>query len=246
MDFQSRINSFRQGLNDQQSNYNKLASNMSQMGRTLLPDREAARLEFHEKVGGTITGMSAGIHGGAKLAKKVQKYRKSRQAKANNQTTPEDSTSSKVKQAADDTAERTGTEQSERTLTQSANTPSEMDRLAKNPADLAETDRGGTQAASRGADLGKLNKEMGDPFEEEGGGATQELAESSVKPAYRVLADVIGKPKPQPQQVDTEARPTASGDDTSIADQIAKLQDKKPISGEASEEDPRGTIQSGS
>ena len=36
MDFQSRINQFRQGLSDQQDSYNRAMGNLGQMGRTVI------------------------------------------------------------------------------------------------------------------------------------------------------------------------------------------------------------------
>jgi len=120
MDFQSRINSFRQGLNDQQDSYNRLAANTSQLGRTLLPDRVGAHLEYMEKIGGSMTGAFAGLHGGIKIAKKIKKYRASREAKANNQQSPEG------QRAADTASEKATSQTAERTVNESAKLPSEM------------------------------------------------------------------------------------------------------------------------
>lgn len=75
MDFQSRINQFRQNLKDQQENFNNLASTASQFGRSIIPDKVAQHLEYVEQVGGIITGASAGLHGAMNVGKKIQKFR---------------------------------------------------------------------------------------------------------------------------------------------------------------------------
>lgn len=81
MDFQSRINQFRQGLSDQQSSYNSMADNLSQFGRSAIPDKVAKHLAYTEQVGGIITGASAGVQGAKKLAKRLMKARAEKQAK---------------------------------------------------------------------------------------------------------------------------------------------------------------------
>ena len=50
MDFQSRINQFRQGLSDQQSSYNSMADNLSQFGRSVIPDKVAQHLQYTEQI----------------------------------------------------------------------------------------------------------------------------------------------------------------------------------------------------
>lgn len=81
MDFQSRINQFRQGLSDQQSSYNSMAANLSQFGRSAIPDKVAKHLAYTEQVGGIITGASAGVQGAKKLAKRLMKARAEKLAK---------------------------------------------------------------------------------------------------------------------------------------------------------------------
>ena len=46
MDFQSRINQFRQGLKDQQDSYNSLAQSSAQYGRSIIPDKVAQHLTY--------------------------------------------------------------------------------------------------------------------------------------------------------------------------------------------------------
>ncbi len=83
MDFQSRINQFRQGLKDQQDSYNSLAQSSAQYGRSIIPDKVAQHLTYMEQVGGMITGASAGLHGAINMGKKIQKFRQARQQKNN-------------------------------------------------------------------------------------------------------------------------------------------------------------------
>lgn len=152
MDFQSRINSFRQGLNDQQDSYNRLAANTSQLGRTLLPDRVGAHLEYMEKIGGSMTGAFAGLHGGIKIAKKITKYRASRAAKANNQQSPEG-------QRAADTASERATTASERATSQTAErTVNESARL---PSEMAKTEQSGSldTMGGRGEVMAKVSQQ---------------------------------------------------------------------------------------
>lgn len=87
MDFQSRINQFRQGLSDQQDSYNRAMGNLGQMGRTLIPnapDRVAEHYAYMEKVGGMTTGASAGIHTVKNLGKRMLKARQQKQGQQNN------------------------------------------------------------------------------------------------------------------------------------------------------------------
>ena len=82
MDFQSRINQFRQGLSDQQDSYNRAMGNLGQMGRTLIPnapDKVAEHYAYMEKTGGMITGASAGIHTVKNLGKRMLKSRQQKQ-----------------------------------------------------------------------------------------------------------------------------------------------------------------------
>ena len=83
MDFESRINQFRQGLKDQQDNYNGLAQSASQFGRSIIPDKVAQHLTYMEQVGGMITGASAGLHGAVEIGKKISKYRQAKKLKNN-------------------------------------------------------------------------------------------------------------------------------------------------------------------
>lgn len=87
MDFQSRINQFRQGLSDQQDSYNRAMGNLGQMGRTLIPnapDKVAEHYAYMEKTGGMITGASAGIHTVKNLGKRMLKARQQKQGQQNN------------------------------------------------------------------------------------------------------------------------------------------------------------------
>ncbi len=90
MDFQSRLNQFRQNLADQQDNFNKLSENISQVGRSVIPDKVAAHYAYMEQVGGLITGTAAMTQGARGLYKKVQKARAKKLAKANNKEMPPD------------------------------------------------------------------------------------------------------------------------------------------------------------
>ena len=83
MDFQSRINQFRQGLKDQQDSYNSLAQSSAQYGRSIIPDKVAQHLTYMEQVGGMITGASAGLHGAVEMGKKINKFRVAKQLKNN-------------------------------------------------------------------------------------------------------------------------------------------------------------------
>ena len=109
MDFQSRINQFRQGLKDQQDSYNGLASSASQYGRSIIPDKVAQHLTYMEQVGGVITGASAGLHGMVEVGKKINKYRTAKSAKNNptgNNTQQEDQASKSSKEGQQELSEK--------------------------------------------------------------------------------------------------------------------------------------------
>jgi len=115
MDFQNRINQFRQNMDDQQKSYNNLASTASNYGRTIVADQTAKHYAYMEQVSGMTTGGFALLHGTKSLAKRIQKYRKNKQAKANNQTPTEEAPVEKTgQQVADDArAENVGNEVAE-------------------------------------------------------------------------------------------------------------------------------------
>ena len=115
MDFQNRINQFRQNMDDQQKSYNNLASTASNYGRTIVADQTAKHYAYMEQVSGMTTGGFALLHGTKSLAKRIQKYRKNKQAKANNQTPTEEAPAEKTgQQIADEgKAENVGNEVAE-------------------------------------------------------------------------------------------------------------------------------------
>lgn len=202
-DFQSRINQFRQGLNDQQDNYNKLAANMSQMGRSLAPDKVAEHMEYVEKIGGSLTGAFAGAHATSKLYKKIQKARNARNARNQNQKGTEteadgerpSKAASQGEKAASSSEGQAQGEQADRTVQQTDETrKAEEDPFkdAEDPSDLGARDTTGREA--RGGKLGEAAKDL----DEEGGGAT-EGGDYGAQAASRVLSrgnklDIDGEP----------------------------------------------------
>ena len=170
MDFQSRINQFRQGLQDQQDSYNKLAANMAQMGRSIIPDKVGAALEYREKIGGTITGVGFGAHGLVKLGKKIQAYRKKRnqiQQNRRGEGTGEDDASQQgqraVRREAADTdtqlAGETAAREEEDQQAAAGNRPSALEQV-REPGAKTETPRGETQAESSGGDVGATVRDI--------------------------------------------------------------------------------------
>lgn len=198
-DFQSRINQFRQGLNDQQDNYNKLASNMSQMGRSLAPDKVAEHMEYVEKIGGSLTGAFAGAHATSKLYKKIQKARNARNARNQNQRGTEadgERTSKAASQREQGQREATASEgkaqgeQADRTVKETDTTRQEEEdpfKDADDPTDLGARDVIGREA--RGGKLGEAAKGL----DEEGGGDYGAQAQSRVLNKGNKL-DIEGEP----------------------------------------------------
>ncbi len=241
-DFQSRINQFRQGLNDQQDNYNKLAANMSQMGRSLETDKVAQHMEYVEKIGGSLTGAFAGAHATTKLYKKIQKARNARNAKNQNQKGPEadgegpSKAASQGEKAASSSEGQAQGEQADRTVQQTDEVRQEENdpfKDATDPSDRGVRDTTGQDA--RGGKPAELAKDLDD---EE---PTTEGADYGAQAASRVLSrgnklDIDGEPDlfqsllaPKPAAVgpnvvkteqggnvnpktDTPSRPTATAD----------------------------------
>tara|TARA_R110002167_G_scaffold167332_2_gene364569 strand:+ start:422 stop:1498 length:1077 start_codon:yes stop_codon:yes gene_type:complete len=213
-DFQSRINSFRQGLSDQQSSFNNMATNIGSMGRSVLPDKVAQHIEYTEKIGGSITGVFAGLHGSKKVAQKVIKARKNRLARQNNQT-PDDSgekqiTKQKVKATTQEEGEQQESDraiqtQGDRQITESTRPESQVARV-EDPTDIGVRDVVGREA--RGGKPAQIVK------------ALDEEESNTPRPAPNKTAGTSqGETGPEPEQ--------------SLQDRIAALTNKKPITGEA-------------
>jgi len=177
MDFQSRINQFRQGLSDQQDNFDRLASNASQFGRTVLPDKVAQHYQYVEQVGGLTTGSFAAAHGGTALYKRVKKIRQQKQAKQNNSQDPTEPQQQRAKSAENDASQQ----EQRRTIDETEDKP----EAPQNPsevevaADAEGRAKGGKIARSaeeaEGDDEGgaapkapKATKDAADPVEDEG------------------------------------------------------------------------------
>jgi len=213
-DFQSRINSFRQGLSDQQSSFNNMATNIGSMGRSVLPDKVAQHIEYTEKIGGSITGVFAGLHGSKKVAQKVIKARKNRLARQNNQT-PDDSgektiTKQKVKATTQEEGEQQESDraiqtQGDRQITESTRPESQVGKV-EDPTDLGVRDVVGRE--SRGGKPAQIVKDL------------DEEESNTPRPAPNKTAGTSqGESGPEPEQ--------------SLQDRIAALTNKKPITGEA-------------
>lgn len=150
-DFQSRLNQFRQGLQDQQNTYNSMATNMANIGRRVLPDKLAQHYDYMEKVGGMTTGVSATIHGGKKMVSRLQKYRANRLAKKNNlsdSSAPRPQQKGQVQKQTEESADTSGEQLSSETAQR---TVTETDPLAKakapeNPAELNSVGEEGRRA----------------------------------------------------------------------------------------------------
>jgi len=153
MDFQSRANSFRQGLQQQQNQFDTASANMAQFGRRYLPDKVAQHYAYMEKVGGLITGTSAGIQGAGGIAKRVQKARALRQAKMTPSAKPSETSSA---DRAQQLAQKTGTQKE--TATQRATQPAEQ-KAPENPFEGPSDEASDALGRAGGGKLGKANRE---------------------------------------------------------------------------------------
>ena len=171
-DFQSRINSFSQGLKDQQSSYNSLAQTTSQFGRSVIPDKVAKHLQFVEQTGGMILGGSAGLHGLIGVGKKIAKYQKAKTAKNQPTGKPKDDQSNQQKAKTDSTDEQEAKSQ----------TDSTDDPTNTGPTQSLKPSEAGEQGETGGEGGGKLQKsarranqddEEGGEGGEGGGGAAE-------------------------------------------------------------------------
>tara|TARA_S200002703_G_scaffold133995_1_gene122291 strand:- start:4580 stop:5677 length:1098 start_codon:yes stop_codon:yes gene_type:complete len=153
MDFQSRVNSFRQGLQQQQNQFDTASANMAQFGRRYLPDKVAQHYAYLEKVGGLITGTSAGLQGAQGLAKRVAKQRALRQSKITPSARP-----SEVSQAdrAQAQAQQAGTQKE--ASTQRATQP-EQQKAPENPFEGPSDEASDAIGRAGGGKLGKGNRE---------------------------------------------------------------------------------------
>ncbi len=232
-DFSSRLNQFRAGLQDQQDNFNKLASNMSQMGRSFLPDKVAQSMEYTEKIGGSMVGVGAGIQSGKKIATRIMKMRKAKAAKNNN--TPQESerpSQSNIKQKARDAEGDAQTEQEGRTTTQTDRIGQEAADPFKDAREVGQRGDAGARGETQDESEQKNLREAGgeEEEEEEGGGATEAEAPTSDigTSIRRGGGSVLGEDAPQ------------QGSSASLtADQQAqfdRLTSQKPITGEPSEQ----------
>ncbi len=149
MDFQSRINQFRQNMDDQQKNFNSMASSAANFGRTVMPDKTAQHYAYMEKVAGMTTGSFAALHGAKGLAKRVQKYRKGKQDARNNKTSQQDASDAKDTE----TKEATDEQEASRTVDETAAAPDKaIESLdIDHGADAAET-------AAKGGKLGAFDR----------------------------------------------------------------------------------------
>ena len=157
MDFQNRINQFRQNMDDQQKSYNNLASTASNYGRTVVADQTAKHYAYMEQVSGMTTGGFALLHGTKSLAKRIQKYRANKQAKANNQTPTEEAPAEKTgQQIADESkAENVGNEVTEATNQGSVEaTAEDVGARPIESLDIAQS----FDSANRGSRGGYLNR----------------------------------------------------------------------------------------
>jgi len=146
MDFQSRINQFRQGLKDQQDSYNSLAQSSAQYGRSIIPDKVAQHLTYMEQVGGMVTGASAGLHGAVEVGKKINKFRLSKQAKNNptgKQTQQGDQASKSSKQGEQQLNEREAQSQEQDTK---GNDTADQTTAKGKPEAFDEGESGGIKA----------------------------------------------------------------------------------------------------
>ena len=227
-DFQSRINQFRQGLNDQQDNYNKLAANMSQMGRSLETDKVAQHMEYVEKIGGSLTGAFAGAHATSKLYKKIQKARNARNAKNQNQKGPEDDgkgpskAASQGEKAASSSEGQAQGEQADRTVQQTDEVrQGENDpyKDATDPSDRGVRDTTGQDA--RGGKPAELAKDLDD---EEPPTVSYDVQGAT----KRVMGG--GEPAPATAKPPTTAEPPSDLDLISN-EQAATLFNKEPEQG---------------
>lgn len=231
-DFSSRLNQFRSGLQDQQDNFNKLASNMSQMGRSFLPDKVAAHMEYTEKIGGSMVGVGAGIQSGKKIATRIMKMRKAKAAKNNNTPQePERPSQSNIKQKARDAEGDAQTEQESRTTGQTDTIKQEEADPFKDAREVGQRgDAGARGEVQDESEQKNLREAGGEEEEEEGGGATEAEAPTSDigTSIRRGGGSVLGEDEP------------AQGSSASLsADQQAqfdRLTSQKPITGEPSEE----------
>lgn len=165
MDFQSRINQFRQNMDDQQSTYSKMAESASQIGRTVLPDKTAQHYAYMEQVGGLITGSFATYHGGIKLAKRIKNVRNKKLARQNNKPAQQ----SVNEERADEIGDRASAEEAQGSIrdTQPAQKegPDSLD-----PSEEFDT----AESRARGGKPRALADSIEDEPEEEGGGASPE------------------------------------------------------------------------
>ena len=241
MDFQSRINQFRQGLQDQQDSYNKLAANMAQAGRTLLPDKIANHFEYVEKIGGAITGISAGLHGGVRLAKRIARSRGEKLTKSSNSSQePARQTSTTERQA--ETAEgQTQAETRERPIQEEEET-----ERADQAQQVQETQEAAGQG-QEGRERAEADEEADEPEEPARGGLSAEdvrdLTQEPDQSGLRAQAEVVGgdesgvgarvgteaeAPRPAPQR----SPATAEGQEPVGTEAEAAARETNPFTGE--------------
>ena len=200
-DFSSRLNQFRAGLQDQQDSYNKLAANMSQMGRSFVADKVAEHFDFTEKIGGSMVGVGAGIQSGKKIATRIMKYRKAAQAKRNNtaqqgqgegETQQQRSTRQRARDAEGDAQE----EQEGRTTGQTDEIRLERENPLRDAREIGQRGdagpRGEIQEESEQKNLREAGGEDEEEEEEGGGGARVETTETSVSTEAEGPASDIG------------------------------------------------------
>ena len=202
MDFSSRMNQFRQGLQDQQDSYNSMASNLSQVGRTVIPDKVAKHIAYMEQVSGVLTGASAGLHGLGGVAKKIAKSRAARLEKNN--------LKSKPKTEAEDLAEQ------ESKSTGSEATTSAQSRIAEESKDASTEDKLGSadnvaegneaaaeaEGAAKGGKLGKAANEMD---EEEETMPSEAVKDAPEPPSGAKPTDGFPEAPKPPMDVDAES-----------------------------------------
>jgi hypothetical protein len=228
MDFQSRINQFRQGLEDQQSSFNAMASSVGQMGRTVIPDRVAKHIAYMEQVGGMITGASAAIHGGIKMGKRVATARRARLAKQNPQM---NATKQGEKVVDDDTqraaAQKTVTETDPENQVKAPTRPDEPSDIA---ADAEGRAKGGKLRAFANEDEPEEAEGAEGAAVEDTGTAIKEGAEGTKLFTPQGLDDARAGAKPptiNPEEFTKEA-PTESAGSELVSPETSEA--LKPIS----------------
>ena len=203
------------------------------MGRSFMPDKVAAHMEYTEKIGGSMVGVGAGIQSGKKIATRIMKMRKAKAAKRNNtaQENTEQPRQSNVRQKARD-AEGDATEQEEtRTTGQTDSLRQEAEDPFKDAREVGQRGDAGFRGEVQDESEQKQLREGGgeDTAEQlEGGGARAETEVSTEAPA----SDIGTSIRRGGGSVLGEDAPLSAEQQTSFD----RMTSQKPITGEPIEE----------